>query len=102
VMDDFWDPNSQLREYEQLYKLHKAHKILLFPNPAVAQERNRKRSGSFEASNYIAEGIRVVYDSLEMDIPNLQNQGWMIVDTTEKDIEATVSYILGKINNEEC
>ncbi|HNE04289.1 MAG TPA: hypothetical protein PLQ75_09725 [Anaerolineales bacterium] len=44
-----------------------------------------------------ADGIRTVYEHLEEDIPSLENQGWIIVDTTNKNVEATVRHILLQI-----
>jgi hypothetical protein len=97
VMDDFWDPNSQLREYDALFEQPEVHKILLFPSQQAAEERNLKRAGSLEASGYIADGIRTVYASLMKDAPQLERQGWLVVDTTEKDLDTTVAYILAQV-----
>lgn len=94
VIDDFWDPNSRLLEYSRLVKEPYAHRILLFPSRQAAEERNRKRAGSAEGSEYIADGIRAVYESLEMELDHLEQQGWIVVDTTERDIDAAVKYIL--------
>ncbi|MEN9561909.1 MAG: hypothetical protein RIR73_153 [Chloroflexota bacterium] len=98
VIDDFWDPNNKLQEYSLLFQEKNIHKILLFPNQLAAEERNIKRSGGGEASKYIADGIRAVYKHLEEDIPTLKNQGWIIVDTTSKTIEATVEHILLQVS----
>jgi predicted kinase len=97
VIDDFWDPNSQLQEYDPLFQEANVHKILLFPSQQVAEQRNLKRSGSVEGSRYIAEGIRTVYESLKTDISSLENQGWIVADTSERNIEATVKYILAQV-----
>jgi DNA polymerase III delta prime subunit len=97
VIDDFWDPNSQLLEYGLLFQEPNVHKILLFPSQQVAEERNLQRSGSVEGSQYIADGIRTVYESLKADIRNLENQGWIIADTSEKNVEATVKHILSQV-----
>ncbi len=96
VIDDFWDPNSQLLEYDELFQKLNVHKILLFPSHQTAEERNQKRSGAGEASQYIADGIRAVYESLKRDISKLEQQGWKIADTTDKTVETTVVYILSK------
>ncbi len=97
VIDDFWDPNSRLQEYARLFQEPNVHKILLFPSQKIAEERNLKRSGSVDASQYIADGIRSVYASLESDIVDLKKQGWLITDTTNKTIEETVKHILTRI-----
>lgn len=97
AIDDFWDPNSQLLEYDELFQKLNVHKILLFPSQQTAEERNKKRSGAGgEASQYIAGGIRAVYESLKRDISRLEQQGWIIADTTDKTVETTVAYILSR------
>jgi len=95
VIDDFWDPNSRLVEYHLLFEQPGMHKVLLFPSQQQAQERNKKRSG--EGDEYIAEGIRAVYEGLNADIPNLTREGWIIADSTDRTVNATVEYILDQI-----
>ncbi len=92
VIDDFWDPVSQLQEYQSLFREPNLHKILLFPSQLAAEERNIKRSG--EANPYIQDGIRTVYGHLTKSILDLENQGWIIEDTTNQTIEAAVKHIL--------
>jgi hypothetical protein len=94
VIDDFWDPNSRLAEYAGLFQTPGVHKVLLFPSQQTAEERNLKRSGPDGASEYIAGGIRAVYEHLSTDAVMLEQHGWMVVNTTDKDIEATVNHIL--------
>lgn len=98
VIDDFWDPNSHLREYAPLFEGPGVHKVLLYPSQQAAEERNRKRSGQNGETDYIAGGIRLVYEHLKVEVENLRRDGWMIVDTTDKDIQATVDYILAQID----
>jgi hypothetical protein len=94
VIDDFWDPNSQLHEYDPIFSEPGVHKMLLLPNQQAAQQRNLQRAGEGESSRYITEGIRSVYARLEKEVSNLEAQGWIIVDTTERDIDSTVKHIL--------
>ncbi len=97
VIDDFWDPNSRLVEYDRLFQEANVHKVLLFPSQQAAEERNINRSGSGDGSKYIANGIRVVYEHLKTDVVYLKQQGWIVADTTDKTIEATVKYILAQV-----
>jgi predicted kinase len=97
VIDDFWDPNSQLLEYHTLFQNPTVHKILLYPSQQVAEERNQQRAGPGDGSAYIADGIRAVYAHLNAAVSNLERQGWLVVDTTDKSIEATVRHILTRI-----
>lgn len=93
VMDDFWDPNSQLQEYDSLSRQPNVYRILLFPSQQTAEARNQKRSGA-GGSPYITEGIRTVYQHLQTALPHLQQQGWIIADTTDKTVDETAAYIL--------
>ncbi len=97
VIDDFWDSNSQLLEYSFLFHEKDVLKILLLPGQQAAEERNLKRSGAGDGNKYIADGIRAVYESLKADVINLKQQGWIVADTTDKTVEATVEYILAQL-----
>ena len=97
VIDDFWDPNSRLLEYSHLFQKPNVHKILLFPSQQAAEERNLKRSGVDDGNKYIADGIRIVYEHLKADVINLKQQGWIVADTTDKTVEATVKHILAQV-----
>jgi len=97
TIDDFWDPNSRLCEYDLLMQQPDTHRILLCPSQQTAQARNQKRAGPGDGSAYIAEGIRAVYENLLKELPGLERQGWQVVDTTEKNIEETVTFTLAQI-----
>lgn len=97
VIDDFWDTNSHLQEYDSLINLHK---IMLLPSQQAAEERNIKRAGTGDGNPYIADGIRAVYEQLRNDFPNGERSGWMVVDTTDKTIDATVMHILTQTDKE--
>ena len=96
VIDDFWDPNSQLREYSQLFYEASVYKVLLLPSQEAAEARNRKRSGGEDV--YIAGGIRMVYDSLKTQLSQVKQGGWIIADTTGLTIDASVAYILSQVD----
>jgi hypothetical protein len=94
VIDDFWDTFGWLREYETFFQQAGVHKFLLLPSRQTADARNLKRAGSFEAGQYIAIGISVGYEHLADNLPKIQEQGWIVVDSTDKSVEETVSHIL--------
>ena len=98
IIDDFYDPQSNLTEYQALQNEFLVHKILLYPNEGAALERNLKRSGPGEVSEYIANGVRAVYDYLRTAITELKNQGWIVLDTTIQDPEATATQIIERIS----
>jgi predicted kinase len=97
VIDDFWDPNSRLSEYHRLFDEAHAHKILLLPNQETAKTRNIRRSQLDDGNEYIEGGIRLVYEHLNTEVVNLVQEGWKIVDTTDKSIKDTVDHIIGLI-----
>ena len=97
VVDDFWDPNSRLLEYRSLFREPDVHKVLLFPSRGVAEERNLKRAGPGETSEYLAGGIRAVYEHLAAEAAELERGGWMVVDTTDRSVEETVAHILTRV-----
>ena len=94
VIDDFWDPNSQLSEYKRLFAERHVHRVLLYPSQNAALARNLGRSGTGEASEYIAGGIQLVYAHLEMVVDDLEQRGWFVLDTTDRSVEETVAAIL--------
>ena len=100
VIDDFWDTNSHLQEYDSLIQGANFHKVLLLPSQQAAEERNIKRAGSGDGNPYIADGIRMVYEQLRNDFPNGERAGWMMVDTTDKTVDETVAHILAQIEKE--
>lgn len=98
VIDDFWDPSSRLEEYSELFQEPDVHKILLYPSQQAAEARSLKRAGPGESDEYIASGIRVVYEHLGTEIANLARQGWQVLDTSGQTIEETVEGLLKKIS----
>jgi len=94
VIDDFYDPQSRMSEYDALLAHPQTHRILLYPHKAAALERNLKRSGATEFSHYIAAGIHSVYGYLETTMDELREQGWIVIDSTTQSVEQTVDKIL--------
>lgn len=94
VIDDFWDPNSHLSEYQSLLTDPQVCKVLLYPSLSAAIERNLKRSGPGVTSTYIDGGIRSVYANLETAAAVLEQQGWFVLDTTDLRVEGSVARIL--------
>lgn len=94
TVDDFWDPNSLLAEYQELLATPQSYKILLYPSRETAMARNVARYGPGEKTDYLAVGIRIVYDDLHTAADKLKEQGWMIVDSTDQIVDETVAEIL--------
>jgi predicted kinase len=94
VIDDFWDPNSELAEYTALVHHSDMVRVLLYPSREAARTRNRQRSGPGAAHDYIDDGIRLVYQSLDLAVDDMAAQGWWVLDTSAMRVEDVVSVIL--------
>jgi adenylate kinase family enzyme len=94
IIDDFWDPNSRLTEYQELLTASKAHRILLYPSEQTAMDRNIGRYGPSERADYLAGGIRAVFADLRTSAAILKEQGWIVVDSTEQSVDETVAEIV--------
>jgi len=93
VIDDFWNP-SHRSDYQALINHPDVHKIILYPGQGEAHRRNLQRSGDSPARAYIDEGVQIVYQQLSAALPQLAQEGWLVVDTTTLSVEATVTAIL--------
>lgn len=93
VIDDFWDAGHSM-DYKALFRQPNLHRIVLIPQQDEAHQRNLNRSGDSPARAYIDEGIRIIYQQLYSAVPQLQRDGYLIVDTTKQSIEETVATIL--------
>jgi adenylate kinase family enzyme len=96
IIDDFWDPNSQMKEYEALWKFQEFTPVLLYPALEQAKTRNHGRLEPGTFRNYIDEGIDTVYKSLHSAVKNLEEKGWRVLDTTNDTVEETTTKILAK------
>jgi len=92
VLDDFYDPKG-LAEYRELLARPEAQGIVLFPDQAEARRRNAARSPG-EAGAYIDGAIPTAYGFLEPALERLAAEGWLVLDTTDLDVEASVAAIL--------
>jgi predicted kinase len=91
VLDDFWDPLG-LVEYRALLEQPSVHRIVLYPTPEEARRRNAARSPG-EAGSYIDEAIPIAYGILAPVIGRLPDEGWLVLDTTNLDVAASVAAI---------
>ncbi len=96
VIDDFWDVNLKV-DYQEMLSLTFVHKVILYPTQEEAHARNLKRSGDSPARGYIDEGIRIVYGQLSPVMPQLQQENWSLINTTELTVDETVQTILHKV-----
>ncbi|MBL8130435.1 MAG: AAA family ATPase [Anaerolineae bacterium] len=97
VIDDFWDANHT-SDYQTLLDQTQAmiNRIVLCPTEEEAHQRNLKRSGDSPARSYIDEGIRIVYQQLTPALPQLGQEGWLVVDTTALSVDEVVKTILSR------
>ncbi len=97
VVDDFWDPHSGLSEYQPLFDDLPVRKVLLYPGRDIALARSLKRSGGGAEHTYISAGIDSVYDSLAETLPQLKQQDWRVLDTSDLTVDETVARILADV-----
>lgn len=93
VIDDFLDPN-QLQEYRTLLRTPRIHRFVLYPNQDTAHARNFQRAGDSPWRDGIDVAIRFVYQQLNLLIEPLRHDGWIVLNTSEMNVEETVLEIL--------
>ena len=93
VIDDFVDPHH-LVEYRKFGQAPRVRKVLLHPAEDEARRRNFVRAGDTPDRNYIDAGIRHVYGLISAAMSELQQSGWLILDTTTMTVDQTVAAIL--------
>jgi predicted kinase len=93
IIDDFWDPHSQMREYEYLLTKPEVYKVILAPSQETAHARNLHRSGPGPVRDFLDTAIRLVYENLNSVSATHKANGWLMLDTTNMDTEGTVERI---------
>ena len=91
VIDDFYDPYTQMSEYSELFTKDDMQRVLLYPAQQQAHERNLRRSGPGQWQEYLDEGIRIVYGALNAVVDDLAQRGWTVLDTTDDTVDDTVA-----------
>ena len=91
VIDDFWDPFTQLNEYDALFTNSNFRRVLLYPDQEITHARNLQRSGPGLLQDYLDEGIRIVYADLNRVVGDLERAGWNVLDTTHDSVEDTAA-----------
>jgi predicted kinase len=94
AIDDFWDSFSQLQEYTTLINSPNVLPIILKPALSVVLARNHARKPPSEFRDHMDDGIRMVYADLDKQETTLRSQGWLIFDTSNDTMEASVARIL--------
>jgi predicted kinase len=82
AIDDFFDPYSNLAEYETLYSAEGLHRIILMPHPDVAIARLRERQPHSGMRDLMEEAIRDLHEKITALEPTLTAQSWQILDTS--------------------
>ena len=90
IIDDFWDPQTQMNEYSELFAQTAVRRVLLYPHQQKAHDQNRQRSGPGPLQAYLDEGIEIVYADLKNVVSSLAHQGWHVLDTTTDTVAETV------------
>lgn len=87
VIDDFYDPQSRLAEYDGL----DASRVLLLPDRGIAVSRSHDRSP--DAAEFIAAGIAEVYARMP-SMADLSAAGWHVLDSSGETAAQTRDRIL--------
>lgn len=95
VLDDFWEPNLPT-DYQPLFAQPKVSKIILMPKQSAAHQRNAQRAGADPGKSYIDEGIQVAYRMLMEGLPEIEDGGWWVMDTSAMGVEVVVEEILNR------
>lgn len=96
VIDDFYDPASRLREYDDLAGAGLV-RVLLYPDAQKAHAQNLQRSGPGPVQAYLDDGIRIVYAELGKALDSLQHDGWIVLDTTDDSPAQTVDRLVALV-----
>lgn len=97
AIDDFWDPVSQLHEYATLINKPNVIPMILKPALSVVLDRNHARLPPSEFRDHMDDGIKMVYADLNTQESALIAQGWLIFDTSNDTIEASIARILTRL-----
>jgi predicted kinase len=93
-IDDFWDPQSLLSEYESLAQRADHLRIILHPSKATAISRNAQRFSSDATMRAaIDQGVHAVYADFETRLPWFAEHGWTVIDNTQETPDATARRI---------
>lgn len=83
AIDDFFDPNSGMSEYESLHAIGRDfHRIILTPHPDVAITRLRARQPHSGMRDLMEGAIRDIHERITGLEPALTAQGWHLLDTS--------------------
>ena len=97
IIDDFWDPQTQMSEYSELFAHTAVRRVLLYPSQQKAHAQNLQRSGPGPLQAYLDEGIKIVYADLNNVVGDLIQQGWQVLDTTADTVAETVARLLAVV-----
>lgn len=93
-IDDFWDPQSLLSEYESLVNRPDHLRIILHPSKATAMSRNAHRFASDAMMRAaIDQGVHAMYADYETRLPWFAQHGWTVLDNTQETPDATARRI---------
>jgi hypothetical protein len=93
IIDDFFDPFTQLGEYDDLCGRADLHRCLVMPERETAIARNRNRGGDPDFVASLEFGINHVYDNIEPMVTSLADEGWTIIDNTRLTVDETVAKV---------
>ena len=90
AIDDFWDPNSHLREYTPLLKKPYVTQVILRPSVRATIPRNHARQDPSTFRDALDEAIKLINTELDKHEAALKEQGWHMIDTSNDTIEVSM------------
>jgi chloramphenicol 3-O-phosphotransferase len=95
VIDDVIFPHDAQKLEQEFLSGFKVHKILLRPNLEVALSRNASRTNKDFDTTILEPVIRDLYANMQPE--EFQNAGWLVLDSSELNLETTVRLILAQL-----
>lgn len=94
VVDDVIFPDAVAHHYGDVLAEFEVYRVLLRPAVETAVSRNTTRTIDVDNAQ-LAKIIRPIYEHFAtFDLEQMQQEGWIILDTTTLSVEETVSAII--------
>lgn len=91
AIDDVISPQATAEIFERTLAPKKVYKVLLRPSLEVTLQRNKYRTNKTFDTGVLDDVIRTLYQ--EQWVSDYMDQGWLVLDSSEEDVAATVRRI---------
>jgi len=94
AIDQVIYPKDVKTYFEKILSEFVVHKVYLRPNVSIALERNAARTTKEFDNEFLNEPLKAIHTSLDEQIQ--ADNGWVIIDSTTQNIQATIDEIIRK------